>query len=124
MRCPFCGDRRTEIIKTVYRGHNSYGRRRLHFLRLFLQHTRAAGALEPRRAEMAWRTPPSARLEKTPGRRPRSKMRGRVRRGFPTSWRAAPCGSHRTGQAHPAAGPGQSGPLRKPGMYLRKLPRL
>ena len=28
MRCPYCGDRRTEILKTVYRGHNSYRHRR------------------------------------------------------------------------------------------------
>jgi hypothetical protein len=28
MRCPHCGDRRTEVLKTVYRGHNSYRHRR------------------------------------------------------------------------------------------------
>jgi len=28
MRCPYCGDRRTEVLKTVYRGHNSYRHRR------------------------------------------------------------------------------------------------
>ena len=27
-RCPYCGDRRTEVLKTVYRGHNSYRHRR------------------------------------------------------------------------------------------------
>jgi hypothetical protein len=28
MRCPYCGARRTEVLKTVYRGHNSYRHRR------------------------------------------------------------------------------------------------
>ncbi len=28
MRCPYCGDRRTEVLKTVYRGHSSYRHRR------------------------------------------------------------------------------------------------
>jgi hypothetical protein len=28
MRCPYCDDRRTEVLKTVYRGHNSYRHRR------------------------------------------------------------------------------------------------
>jgi hypothetical protein len=28
MRCPYCGDRRTEVLKTVYRGHSSYRYRR------------------------------------------------------------------------------------------------
>jgi hypothetical protein len=28
MRCPYCGDRRTEVVKTVYRGHSSYRHRR------------------------------------------------------------------------------------------------
>src|SRR6266849_3610226 len=28
MRCPHCGARRTEVLKTVYRGHNSYRHRR------------------------------------------------------------------------------------------------
>lgn len=28
MRCPYCGDTRTEILKTVFRGHNSYRYRR------------------------------------------------------------------------------------------------
>jgi len=28
MRCPYCGDRPTEVLKTVYRGHNSYRHRR------------------------------------------------------------------------------------------------
>jgi hypothetical protein len=28
MRCPYCGDRRTEVIKTVYRGRSSYRHRR------------------------------------------------------------------------------------------------
>ena len=28
MRCPYCGDRRTAVLKTVYRGHNSYRHRR------------------------------------------------------------------------------------------------
>ena len=28
MRCPYCGDRRTQVLKTVYRGHNSYRHRR------------------------------------------------------------------------------------------------
>ena len=28
MRCPYCGDRRTVVLKTVYRGHNSYRHRR------------------------------------------------------------------------------------------------
>src|SRR6266478_6308349 len=28
MRCPFCGDRRTEVLKTVYRGRSSYRHRR------------------------------------------------------------------------------------------------
>ncbi len=27
MRCPYCGDRRTEVLKTVYRGHSSYRHR-------------------------------------------------------------------------------------------------
>ena len=28
MRCPYCGDRRTEVLKTVHRGHSSYRHRR------------------------------------------------------------------------------------------------
>ena len=28
MRCPYCGEKRTEVLKTVYRGHNSYRHRR------------------------------------------------------------------------------------------------
>jgi hypothetical protein len=28
MRCPYCGDRRTEVLKTVYRGRSSYRHRR------------------------------------------------------------------------------------------------
>ncbi len=28
MRCPYRGDRRTEVLKTVYRGHSSYRHRR------------------------------------------------------------------------------------------------
>jgi len=28
MRCPYCGDRRTEVLKTAYRGHSSYRCRR------------------------------------------------------------------------------------------------
>ena len=28
MRCPYCGDLRTEVLKTVYRGHNSYRHRK------------------------------------------------------------------------------------------------
>ena len=28
MRCPYCGDRRTEVVNTVYRGHSSYRYRR------------------------------------------------------------------------------------------------
>lgn len=28
MRCPYCGDSRTEVLKTVYRGHNSYRHRK------------------------------------------------------------------------------------------------
>jgi HNH endonuclease len=28
MRCPYCGDRRTEVLKTVYRGQSSYRHRR------------------------------------------------------------------------------------------------
>ena len=27
MRCPYCGDRRTEVLKTVYRGRSSYRHR-------------------------------------------------------------------------------------------------
>jgi hypothetical protein len=28
MRCPYCGDRRTELLNAVYRGHSSYRHRR------------------------------------------------------------------------------------------------
>ena len=31
MRCPYCGNSRTEVLKTVYRGHNSYRHRRCAF---------------------------------------------------------------------------------------------
>jgi DNA-directed RNA polymerase subunit RPC12/RpoP len=31
MRCPYCGDRRTEVLKTVYRGHSSYRHRRCRY---------------------------------------------------------------------------------------------
>ena len=49
MRCPYCGDRRTEVLKTVYRGHNSYRHRRC----LPLQYPREANTLEPCGAEVA-----------------------------------------------------------------------
>jgi len=31
MRCPFCGDVRTTVLKTVYRGHRAYRQRRCCF---------------------------------------------------------------------------------------------
>ena len=31
MRCPYCGDARTEVLKTVYRGHRAYRHRRCRF---------------------------------------------------------------------------------------------
>jgi len=31
MLCPFCGDRRTEVLETVYRGHSTYRQPRRSF---------------------------------------------------------------------------------------------
>ena len=31
MRCPYCGDNRTEVMKTIYRGHSSYRHRRCRY---------------------------------------------------------------------------------------------
>ncbi len=57
MRCPYCGDRRTEVLKTVYRGHNSYRHRRLPLLRVPLQYPGEASTMEPRGAEVAGAPP-------------------------------------------------------------------
>ncbi len=34
MLCPHCGDKRTEVLKTVYRGHSTYRHRRCCFCKV------------------------------------------------------------------------------------------
>ena len=63
MRCPYCGDRRTEVLKTVYRGAQFVPASTMRLLWLPLQYPRTAGALEPRGTEVAGTATITERME-------------------------------------------------------------
>jgi DNA-directed RNA polymerase subunit RPC12/RpoP len=123
MRCPYCGDRRTEVLKTVYRGHNSYRHRRCPYCgsRFSTQERPVRWS----RVERKWPGPRPLRKgwgESADTSSAREMRSGDVWSGFQGSRNQAPCGPYRAGAAHPAIECWQSRPPRKPSVYLRDLP--
>jgi len=69
MRCPYCGDRRTEVLKTVYRGHSSYRHRRCLYCGSRFSTQERPVRWSPRRAEVAWTSPFAERMGESAGSR-------------------------------------------------------
>jgi len=123
MRCPYCGDRRTEVLKTVYRGHSSYRHRRCLYCG-----SRFSTQERPVRWSRVDRKWPGPRpLRKGWGDRRMPALRGKcevetLRRGFQTGRNQAPRRPHCSGAAYAAIECRQSRPPRKPSAHLRNLP--
>jgi len=123
MRCPYCGDRRTEVLKTVYRGHNSYRHRRCLYCgsRFGTQERPVRWS----RVERKW--PGSRPLRNGWGNRRTPALRGKCEVescgvDFKQAGTRRPCGPHRSGETHPTTKRWESRRPRKPSVHLRRLP--